>query len=445
MKQKSVNIDASLGEILYALQKVESTTFSTKLLEESEWSSNLSIEEIDALNEAYHKFSFLVPMLVLESNSSLSRLELWEQFLINEEPKKGLLRRAWDKLSGKKKRDSSWEKFKRDFEVDQAEKKSKEALAQANKGYEEDRNSSPAPEETTSASSSPAQDEEPTEQDDIEVDLEVACSSSELDTKILAALNKTKYNPSTYDRVKKRVLDSVKGAPSVKNLDLDALKRMIKDKNPKMRSGTIELFAKAVQPCFMSVDEEEKSETEKSEKKVEKLSNFEVKEIIDNVMKDMEAYTAAGKGTDFKMISVDQDTIKKLVKLLNDKGKLDYSQYNDDAEIIKKDVESIKKSKAAINNNSEKIVVDDDFINSVPNRNIIRNWVNEPELAGALHDLLGDNKKLPLYLLANRRALAEAIGLIHKHARRLLIEKKRNAESKLLTERWQKLAGLIRG
>lgn len=92
---------------------------SRVLLDPKKWRKVLSLREIRGLNEAYAKFSFAEPMIILESGGkSLDRAKLWEQFLsledelIHEAPaddrlaaaageeqgekKKGFLSRAWD-------------------------------------------------------------------------------------------------------------------------------------------------------------------------------------------------------------------------------------------------------------------------------------------------------------------------------------------------------------
>lgn len=168
-----------------------------------------------------------------------------------------------------------------------------------------------------------------------------------------------------------------------------------------------------------------------------KLSGSDMRNIIDNVMKDQAEYESKSKSKDsegkFSYRSVSRDIVTDLVKYLNGKGKLQYIEgdYNDNDEVINKDITAMSS--------------DEDFLRRIPPeyRGIITTWnQSQPAVSNDISRLVGDNK-LPLYMLANRRALVETLRLIRKYSSNLLNEKKNNSMHPL-NERWQRLAGIMK-
>ena len=132
-----------------------------------------------------------------------------------------------------------------------------------------------------------------------------------------------------------------------------------------------------------------------------------------------------------------------LFRSLNDKGKLQYIE--GDYNTGDNSGEMVDISKTKDEHTGEDRSDDDQFIGSIPPayKGIIKTWKQrQPEVSNGIDDIIGD-KLLPLYLLANRRALLETLKLIYKHAA-LLNEKTSRNNSTLVIEKWQRLAGLLK-
>ena len=293
------------------------------------------------------------------------------------------------------------------------------------------------------------EDEEDAEDEEMEGP---KCTPEELKKKLDDAAKNTKYNDEAKVRIVGRVLKALQGATAE---SVDELTKLIKSKNPKMKDATAAMFAKAVEDCFVDMEDEEegggdegtkpgeppapeeKPGEEEPEKKVEKLGSAEIKDITNDVWEDYRDYKGSvyAKTSAYdKMSSLTRDDISKLVNLLNDKGKLQHGgDYNElDREKQKGEFLQLDDKDA-----------DADFKKRVPPgyKGIFKTWRrSEPDMMDDVESLLSNND-LPLYLLANRRALREALKLIYKHAG-ILNEKKRRSGA-VLIERWQKLAGVV--
>ena len=118
---------------------------------------------------------------------------------------------------------------------------------------------------------------------------------------------------------------------------------------------------------------------------------------------------------------------RKLVRLLSDMGKLDDNEINFEDEEIRNDLSTTTNKQ---------------FKKSLPGQYMARarKLSNDPQV----QDLLRDND-LPLMLLAKRRALAEAIALILRRSAQVLTEQRRLRSDKIVLERWQRMAGLLKG
>jgi len=175
-------------------------------------------------------------------------------------------------------------------------------------------------------------------------------------------------------------------------------------------------------------------EESQKDKKVEKLGQDEVATIVDNVMKDLGTYMEE-IDADYNS-EVPKDVVAKLVNLLNDKGKLKFSEYNRDDKTIKDIMSTAGQEKS-------KAQQDNKFLKNIPPayKAIPNQWKRkQPDLSADISDILGD-KILPMHMLALRRALSESLlKSIFKHARIIYENIERN---NLILERWNKLAGLI--
>lgn len=184
-----------------------------------------------------------------------------------------------------------------------------------------------------------------------------------------------------------------------------------------------------------STEPPSKEDNEKGEeaKEVEKLGPAELAMIVDNVMKDLGTYMDEIDANYNPEVS--KDKVEQLVKLLNDKGKLKFSEYNRDDKTISDIMTKAGKEQS-------KVKQDDVFLKNIPPayKAIPTQWKRkQPELSADISDILGD-KILPMHMLALRRALTESLfKLIFKHARVLHENKQRD---NLIIERWSKLAGV---
>jgi len=180
--------------------------------------------------------------------------------------------------------------------------------------------------------------------------------------------------------------------------------------------------------------EDEEAQAGQEDKKVEKLGQAEVAMIVDNVMKDLGTYMEEIDANYNPEVS--KDKVEKLVNLLNDKGKLKFSEYNRDDKTINDIMSTAGKEKS-------KEKQDDVFLKNIPPayKAIPNQWKRkQPDLSADISDILGD-KILPMHMLALRRALSESLlKSIFKHARIICENIERN---NLILERWNKLAGLI--
>lgn len=280
------------------------------------------------------------------------------------------------------------------------------------------------------------------EEDEGEEDM--TCTPEEMQEKLTAVLSQIKFKGDSGQKIVKKILKDIEGMQFNSLAELETAINAKRTK--KLKPATAQAFANALAPCFGFGEEddegdaEEETETTGAEpgaeqstetgKPVNKLGGSDLKNIIDDIMKDMDRYLDRDDAT---MRPVSRDQLASLVKYLNDKGKLqyaegDYNTGNDNGEMI--DISTIKGG-------------DDKFVGSIPPayKGIIKTWKqSQPEISNEIDSIIGD-KVLPLYLLANRRALVETLRLIYKHAR-LLHERKLNS-SAVLTERWQRLAGIL--
>ena len=118
---------------------------------------------------------------------------------------------------------------------------------------------------------------------------------------------------------------------------------------------------------------------------------------------------------------------EKLVRLLSDMGKLDDNEINFDDDEVRMDLATTPNK---------------NFRDTLPSQYMARarKLSNDPRV----QDLLRGND-LPLMLLAKRRALAEAIALILRRSAQVLTEQRRLRSDKIVLERWQRMAGLLKG
>lgn len=250
------------------------------------------------------------------------------------------------------------------------------------------------------------------------------CDEKTLREKLTAALSSVKFKsggPAAVEKMIKAVLDK---QPS----NLEDLKKMLNSNRTKpLRDATVTVFANAIADCFGF------GAGGAGGKGV--LSGSDLGNIVDNVMADMGRYEDIKSNNpkrDLRYRSVSKDVVTNLVKYLNDKGKLQYIEgdYNDDDGVIQRSLEDAES--------------DEGFLRRIPPEYMSRmkNWNrSQPELANDVGDMLGDNK-LPLYMLANRRALLETLKLIYRYAR--LLNENKGKNGAILLERWQKIAGVAK-
>lgn len=276
------------------------------------------------------------------------------------------------------------------------------------------------------------------EEEGEEEDEKKGCDDATLREKLTAALSSVKFKSGGNAAVEKMI----KAVSGKQPTDLEDLKKILNSNRAKpLKDATVTIFANSIADCYGFGEEGEEEDSGGGEGGPEgatgttgpKLTGSDMKNIIDNVMDDMKNYRDRAKmsdGKDLKYRAVSRDVVTNLVKYLNDKGKLQYTEgdYNDDDGVIRKDIADSKS--------------DEDFLRRIPPeyKSRMNNWNrSQPEVAADVNDMLGDNK-LPLYMLANRRALLETLRLIRKHAK--LLNESRRKNDAILLEKWQKMAGL---
>ena len=310
---------------------------------------------------------------------------------------------------------------------------------------------------------------------------EVKCTPEQLKAKVLDFLKTRKGIKADKQQVVADKLAAAMLTPDFQPETVEDIEASIKGISglKKLKAATVAGLANAVKDCFFESGEEDIEDEEEGgtpgpapapgpgteetpaepEKEVKKIEAGTQEDIATRAFDDQASYfepekpgfeddqkynafvrnantenstdesnaIAAGNYKRTYQEKLSKADFRKLVRLLSDMGKLDDNEINFEDEEIRNDLSTTTNKQ---------------FKKSLPGQYMARarKLSNDPQV----QDLLRGND-LPLMLLAKRRALAEAIALILRRSAQVLTEQRRLRSDKIVLERWQRMAGLLKG